>query len=215
MKKITLISIVLFGLILGSIFTLSYLYPPVISTHTIGNTIANTTVTTSGTGLIAESTALTTSEVGKHNKSSDCYLIIKNKVYDVSTYIGYHPGGSNTIVSRCGQEVSGIFASIHSNFAWDLLGKYYIGDLSTSTSPTTLSDSTTILNSLKQKLLDQYQGAEVVNVKPKSDFYVSKMIYNGKLYEIHLDSDGNILQSEVEDDESDWGEWDTDTDDTN
>ncbi|MFA6534488.1 MAG: cytochrome b5 domain-containing protein [Patescibacteria group bacterium] len=68
-------------------------------------------------------------EVAKHNSLSDCYLIVSGKVYNVSSYINQHPGGRQNITNNCGQEVSGIFAASHSNFAWDLLARYYLGPL--------------------------------------------------------------------------------------
>lgn len=71
----------------------------------------------------------TAEEVAMHNTRKDCYCIVKGNVYDVSSYIAKHPGGSRTIVSRCGKEITGIFAEIHSNRAWDLLSKYKIGIL--------------------------------------------------------------------------------------
>lgn len=69
------------------------------------------------------------SEISKHNQRNSCYLIIQNKVYDVSSYISQHPGGQGKIINKCGQEVTGVFAQIHSNFAWDLLKKYQVGQL--------------------------------------------------------------------------------------
>ncbi len=203
MKKLTLISIILFGLILGGVLMMSYFYPPVVSLDNI-----------TGTGTIAKTVPLTLSEVAKHNQPNDCYVIVNQKVYDVSTYIAYHPGGTDTITSRCAGEVTGIFASIHSNFAWNLLGKYYIGDFLTNEAENSnLSDSFSTLNILAEKIKNQYQGAEVLGVKPKSSFYVSKIIYNGKLYEVHLDKDGNILNLEIANDEVNWDSWDTDSDD--
>lgn len=68
-------------------------------------------------------------EVSKHSFIDDCYLIINEKVYNVSSFVSNHPGGKNIMVENCGREVSGLFASIHSNIAWDLLREYYIGDL--------------------------------------------------------------------------------------
>lgn len=68
-------------------------------------------------------------EVSKHSSIDDCYLIINEKVYNVSSFISNHPGGQNIMAENCGREVSGLFASIHSNIAWDLLREYYIGDL--------------------------------------------------------------------------------------
>jgi cytochrome b involved in lipid metabolism len=73
---------------------------------------------------------LSAAQVATHNQPNDCYLIVNNKVYDVTTYIGRHPGGKKSIYDRCGQESSAIFAAIHSNSAWNLLNKYYVADLS-------------------------------------------------------------------------------------
>lgn len=71
----------------------------------------------------------TISEVSTHNSKNDCYLIIRDNVYDVSSFIDSHPGGTQKISEKCGQEVSGIFAQIHSNKAWDLLIDYKIGTI--------------------------------------------------------------------------------------
>jgi len=138
MKKFTLVSLILFTLIVGGIFGMNLAYPPI-----------DTTQTPPKTTVSAES--LTSTEIAKHSSKEDCYLIIDAKVYDVSTYIGKHPGGSKSITSRCGEEVTGIFASIHSNFAWDLLNDYYIGALNSGTSET--SSSADVLASIKTQLL--------------------------------------------------------------
>lgn len=73
--------------------------------------------------------ALTKSEVSKHSTQNNCYIIINNKVYDISNYFGSHPGGDSIMLGYCGAEASTIFSAIHSNFAWDLLSKYLIGNL--------------------------------------------------------------------------------------
>lgn len=81
------------------------------------------------TPVVKTSPVFTLSEVAKHSTPSDCYLVINNKVYNVSSFIGSHPGGARNITNNCGKEVTGIFAQIHSNRAWDLLIKYYIGSI--------------------------------------------------------------------------------------
>jgi cytochrome b involved in lipid metabolism len=120
MKKITTITIILFALIMFVVIALGYFYPP--------QTIPKRTLT-SNINISATSTSYTLAQVSSHNNANDCYLVINNKVYDVTTYTGSHPGGTRSILSKCGQEVSGLFASIHSNRAWDLLGQYYVGNL--------------------------------------------------------------------------------------
>jgi len=71
----------------------------------------------------------TKTEVAAHSNAGDCWLIVNGNVYDVTSYIPSHPGGRRRITDECGREVSSIFASIHSNRAWDLLGGYRIGPL--------------------------------------------------------------------------------------
>lgn len=97
---------------------------PTTSTKPTTTKPTTTTPTTTGTRKTLSST-----EVAKHSTREDCYLIVKNIVYDVTTYIDKHPGGKSKIVNKCGQESSSAFAAIHSNFAWNLLAKYYVADL--------------------------------------------------------------------------------------
>jgi cytochrome b involved in lipid metabolism len=75
-------------------------------------------------------------EVAKHSSVNDCYLIILKNVYDVSSFVSSHPGGASLIAKFCGRDATSAFNSRdknppekHSNFAADLLRKYYIGPL--------------------------------------------------------------------------------------
>lgn len=153
MKKITLVAISIFVVLVSSIKVLSIVYPATPSTQIQINTSlsqpnslspAVTSVPVrAGTpnpksaviGQQIQPTQATTvpkssfsmAEVSQHNSTKDCYLVIQNTVYDVSSYLGSHPGGRGVIQSRCGTEVTGIFAQIHSNRAWNLLGRYKVG----------------------------------------------------------------------------------------
>lgn len=148
MKKITLAFIILFVLVVGGIFTLHTLYPPITVSTPVAETPVAEAPITAETPVVVETPVVpappvvetpvvtppatptfTLAEVATHNSTNDCYFVIQNKVYDVSSYDKKHPGGSSTITDNCGTEVTGLFASIHSNRAWDLLGSYYIGEL--------------------------------------------------------------------------------------
>lgn len=127
MKKNVLI-IILFT----SVFVfLYYLFSISSSSTTPLSSNTNSFSTSSNTENVSTNTMLTMEEVSKHNSKSSCYLVIKNEVYDVTSYINRHPGGVRSITSYCGKEATGIFASIHSNFAWNLLKNYDIGTLIT------------------------------------------------------------------------------------
>ncbi len=137
MKTITLVAITMFVTIVGMMIFLHFAYPPVVSLPASvvpAAIIPSPTSAGAGgptnTGTQAGAEPLTAATIAKHTTPNDCYLLVKGKVYDVSSYISQHPGGRREITSKCGQEVTGVFTSIHSNFAWDLLGKYQIGVVS-------------------------------------------------------------------------------------
>lgn len=201
LKKITLSAIVLFGLIILTIGALSVLFPPNPNTSTSKTPTTNTS-----------QDGLTLDQVAAHSTTSDCYLAIRNKVYDVSSYIHLHPGGRNTITSRCGKEVTGVFASIHSNFAWNLLGKYYVAPVITSSAVSSQVPQETF-TTIESALTKKYLGAEIINIKPAKNAYVAKIIYQKKLIEVHTDSSGRVTKEEVANEENDWSSWNTDSDD--
>jgi alkylation response protein AidB-like acyl-CoA dehydrogenase len=60
-------------------------------------------------------------DVAKHNNRSDCWIIIGNDVYNVTKFIGLHPGGAAFIVDNAGKDVTTQFKLFHSP---DVLRKY-------------------------------------------------------------------------------------------
>jgi len=98
-----------------------------------GGPALSQTAVSGATGQPTQSAAgggLSAAEVAKHNSSSDCWLIIENKVYDVSKYLGSHPGGRAVIIPYCGKEATHAFEAInHSSVALSHLDSIYVGDL--------------------------------------------------------------------------------------
>ncbi|PAV19486.1 cytochrome b2 [Pyrrhoderma noxium] len=47
---------------------------------------------------------LTLAEVSKHNSRSSCWVIIRNKVYDVTDFLSEHPGGAKIILKKRTQD---------------------------------------------------------------------------------------------------------------
>ncbi len=83
----------------------------------------------------------TLEEVSKHNNKNDCWLVIDNKVYDVTSFIalGKHPP---QIEMGCGKDATKLFrertteegekvgsGTPHSENAKRLLENYYIGNV--------------------------------------------------------------------------------------
>ncbi len=211
MKKFTLTFIILFFTIVLVVGILALLFPPTGSnSKSAGGTVTNT-------GATATAKTFTLDTISQHSTVGDCYLVVKGAVYDVSSYVSMHPGGKNSITTRCGKEVTSIFLSIHSNFAWDLLGKYYIGEVSSSADQgagdAVVQATQDAFKTIETALLQQYSGAEIIQIKPTKKEYIAKLVYVGVLYEVHTDQMGTVLSEEIENDEHDWSVWDTDDDD--
>lgn len=75
------------------------------------------------------------SEVAKHASASSCWLVIDGKVYDVTKFIPFHPGGS-AILQGCGKDATRLFetrptgsGTAHSSEAMETAVKYAIGDV--------------------------------------------------------------------------------------
>ena len=74
-------------------------------------------------------------EVKKHNKINDGWVIIKNKVYNVTNFINQHPGGSQILSDRLGKDITNDFnARGHPDYVEKtILPKYLIGKIESKT----------------------------------------------------------------------------------
>ncbi len=71
------------------------------------------------------------SEIIKHNTAKDCWIIVFNKVYDITSFVYKHPGGSEILLSRAGEDASSFFQTRHGNMKriQKILEQYCIGEL--------------------------------------------------------------------------------------
>ncbi|XP_001355100.2 cytochrome b5 isoform X2 [Drosophila pseudoobscura] len=68
--------------------------------------------------------------VKKHNKADDLWIVIENKVYDVTKFRLEHPGGEDSLVDVAGRDGTKEFIDVgHSLEAREIMKKFYIGDL--------------------------------------------------------------------------------------
>jgi len=52
-------------------------------------------------------------EVLKNNSKESCWSIIRGKVYDLTSWIDKHPGGSDKILNICGKDGTEVFYQFH------------------------------------------------------------------------------------------------------
>ena len=72
----------------------------------------------------------TRQEVEKHTSQDDAWLVIDDKVYDVTSVLSWHPGGKASILAYAGKltsKVTGAFESIHDEYAHKKLAECVIG----------------------------------------------------------------------------------------
>lgn len=83
--------------------------------------------TLSGTnGRILE---VTREELSKHNKVDDCWLVVHGKVYNVTPYLDFHPGGVDEMMRGAGTDATQLFNEVHKwvNFR-SMLKNCFVGD---------------------------------------------------------------------------------------
>ena len=82
-----------------------------------------------------ESKTYTLAQVEEHNSETDCWIAIEAKVYDVTKFVGSHPGGK-AILNGCGKDATTLFnerptnnKGPHPDTARAALEKFFIGNL--------------------------------------------------------------------------------------
>jgi cytochrome b involved in lipid metabolism len=72
----------------------------------------------------------TASEVAVHNKETDCWVILFNEVFDVTTFLNDHPGGKDAIMLFAGQDATEQFDMLHQPSVLQKFGPdYKIGNV--------------------------------------------------------------------------------------
>lgn len=99
-----------------------------------------------GTQTPAQPATYTVAQVSAHNSASSCWATMNGKVYDITAYLPYHPGGIGAITPYCGGDLTAAFVGLpHSQNAANLLASYYLGEVasvaSTSASPSVPASS--------------------------------------------------------------------------
>lgn len=144
MKKLTFVSLFIFWAIIVSILTAGLILRD--NKNIVFNGQANGI---NGVINLPSDLVLTASEVSKHNSGSNCWMIINNKVYDLTSFLNSHPGGVSIMILYCGKDGTRayntkdkIISKTHSKSTDNLLLSFYIGDLNQNIKSASISTST-------------------------------------------------------------------------
>lgn len=72
----------------------------------------------------------TLEEVSKHCTRTSCWMVIHDKVYDVTDFLDEHPGGGEILLEYAGKDATIAFEDNgHTQEARDLAKQYFIGNV--------------------------------------------------------------------------------------
>ncbi|XP_068219926.1 cytochrome b5-like isoform X2 [Palaemon carinicauda] len=78
----------------------------------------------------ASARVFTLAEVAEHKSSDSCYMVIHDRVYDVTKFLDEHPGGEEVLLEQAGSNTTEAFEDVgHSTDARTMMADYYIGEL--------------------------------------------------------------------------------------
>ncbi|KAL3938199.1 MAG: hypothetical protein SGBAC_006840 [Bacillariaceae sp.] len=70
------------------------------------------------------------SEIKKHNKEYDAWIVLRGKVYNIGPYLAYHPGGIDIMRSVLGKDGTAVFDKYHRWVSIDgLVGALLLGSV--------------------------------------------------------------------------------------
>ncbi|XP_071766037.1 cytochrome b5 type B [Centroberyx gerrardi] len=99
-----------------------------INTEDVSATNAN--VEENGETIESGVKCYTLEEIRAHNVSKDTWLIIHDKVYDITGFLEEHPGGEEVLLEQAGADATESFEDVgHSTDAREMLEQYYVGEL--------------------------------------------------------------------------------------
>ncbi|XP_065650080.1 cytochrome b5 reductase 4 isoform X5 [Hydra vulgaris] len=81
-------------------------------------------------GVEGRNGSITLEELAKHSTLKDCWTAIRGKVYNITPYLEFHPGGIDELMKSAGIDATTIFDQVH---RWvnieSMLAKCYLGPL--------------------------------------------------------------------------------------
>ncbi|KAI0318489.1 FMN-dependent dehydrogenase-domain-containing protein [Amylostereum chailletii] len=103
------------------------------------------------------------SEVADHNSRSSCWVIVHNKVYDVTEFLPDHPGGQKVILQYAGRDATAAYEPIHppGTLEKNLPPQKCLGDLALDA-----KEAISRVNAEKKKTVDEARVERAQKRKP-------------------------------------------------
>jgi cytochrome b involved in lipid metabolism len=72
---------------------------------------------------------LSTEEIAKHNKPEDLWLIVDQRVFDVTSFVNFHPGGIEKLLENSGGKdaTKMFYGTQHKKHVYPMINEYFIG----------------------------------------------------------------------------------------
>ncbi|KAH8113974.1 FMN-dependent dehydrogenase-domain-containing protein [Phellopilus nigrolimitatus] len=107
--------------------------------------------------------AFTLDDIAQHNSSKSCWVIIQNKVYDVTDFLSEHPGGAKVILKYAGKDATAAYEPIHAPDALEknLPHQFHLGSLSA-----VAAQAIEHANAEKKKTLDELRVEKAQKERP-------------------------------------------------
>ncbi|XP_027703469.1 cytochrome b5 type B [Vombatus ursinus] len=78
----------------------------------------------------AEATYYRLEEVATRNSEKEMWIVIHGRVYDITSFLGEHPGGEEVLMEQAGRDATESFEDVgHSLDAKEMLKQYYVGEV--------------------------------------------------------------------------------------
>lgn len=108
-------------------------------------------------------TQVTREEVARHNKADDLWIIIQDKVYDLSGWTRRHPGGYKPLMMVAGREATDAFEQYHPAWVWDMLPHRLVARLA----PSEVSEPSPFVRELRELRQELLQMGSCALLSPR------------------------------------------------